>query len=383
MKLTVLPYGRHEIDQDDIDAVVSALKSDWLTTGPLVNEFEEKIEELVGAPSVVVSSGTAALHCAYAAIGLKPGDEVITPPITFIATQATAALFGAKIRFADVQADTANIDPKKVEELINSKTKAIVAVDYAGHPVDLDELRLIADKHGIYLIEDAAHSIGSSYKGRKVGSVADLTTFSFFPTKNMTTGEGGAVSSLNSELLERVRVFSRQGLVRDPEKFKLDPHGPWHQEVHEFGLNYRLPDILCALGISQISKINKFKLARSEVFNAYSLELAGLENIKLPTLREYVDPMWHLYPIRVPAQHRKHIFEGLRAKEIGVQINYIPANMHPVFDAETNNLENLENSRNFYAEEISMPMMANNKILDRKSISHVCASLKELIRGIK
>ena len=382
MKLTVLPYGRHEIDQDDIDAVVSALKSDWLTTGPLVNEFEAKIEELVGAPSVVVSSGTAALHCAYAAIGLKPGDEVITPPITFIATQATAALFGAKIRFADVQADTANIDPKKVEELINSKTKAIVAVDYAGHPVDLDELRLIADKHGIYLIEDAAHSIGSSYKGRKVGSVADLTTFSFFPTKNMTTGEGGAISSLNSELLERVRVFSRQGLVRDPEKFKLDPHGPWHQEVHEFGLNYRLPDILCALGISQISKINKFKLARSEVFNAYSLELAGLENIKLPTLREYVDPMWHLYPIRVPAQHRKHIFEGLRAKEIGVQINYIPANMHPVFDTETNNLENLENSRNFYAEEISLPMMANYKILSADSIAYVSKTVIELVKKL-
>ena len=383
MKLTVLPYGRHEIDQDDIDAVVSALKGDWLTTGPRVNEFEKKIEELVGAPAVVVSSGTAALHCAYAAIGLKPGDEVITPPITFIATQATAALFGAKIKFADVQADTANIDPKKVEELITSRTRAIVAVDYAGHPVDLDELRLIADKHGIYLIEDAAHSIGSSYKGRKVGAIADLTTFSFFPTKNMTTGEGGAVSSLNFELLERVRSFSRQGLVRDPEKFKLTSHGPWHQEVHEFGLNYRLPDILCALGISQISKINKFKLARAEVFNIYSSELAGLQNIKLPTLREYVDPMWHLFPIRVPAGHRKHIFEGLRAKEIGVQINYIPANMHPVFDTETNNLENLENSRSFYAEEISLPMMANSKILDRESISHVCASLKELTRGIK
>ena len=382
MKLTVLPYGRHEIDQDDIVAVVSALKSDWLTTGPLVNEFEAKIEELVGAPSVVVSSGTAALHCAYAAIGLKPGDEVITPPITFIATQATAALFGAKIRFADVQSDTANIDPKKVEELITSRTRAIVAVDYAGHPVDLDELRLIADKHGIYLIEDSAHSIGSSYKGRKVGSIADLTTFSFFPTKNMTTGEGGAISSLNSELLERARVFSRQGLVRDPEKFKLAPHGPWHQEVHEFGLNYRLPDILCALGISQISKINKFKLARAEVFNAYSSELSSLQNIKLPTLREYVDPMWHLYPIRVSAQHRKHVFERLRAKEIGVQINYIPANMHPVFDTETNNLQNLDNSRSFYAEEISLPMMANNKILSAESINYVSKVLTELVENL-
>ena len=383
MKLPVLPYGRHEIDQDDIDAVVGALKSDWLTTGPLVNEFENKIEDLVGAPSVVVSSGTAALHCAYAAIGLKPGDEVITPPITFIATQATAALFGAKIRFADVQADTANIDPVKVEELINSKTRAIVAVDYAGHPADLDELRLIADKHGIYLIEDAAHSIGSSYKGRQVGSIADLTTFSFFPTKNMTTGEGGAISSLDSELLERGRIFSRQGLVRDPDKFKLTSHGPWHQEVHEFGLNYRLPDILCALGISQISKIEKFKLARAEVFNVYSSKLADLEHIKLPTLREYVDPMWHLFPIRVPAHHRKHIFESLRAKGIGVQINYIPANMHPVFDSETNNLENLENSYSFYSEEISLPMMANSKILDANNLNNIVEELRNILNEIE
>ena len=375
----MLPYGRHDIDQDDIDAVVGALKSDWLTTGPLVKDFEEKIELVVGAPAISVSSGTAALHCAYAAIGLKPGDEAITPPITFIATQATAALFCAKIRFADVQEDTANIDPTKIEELINSRTKAIVAVDYAGHPVELNELREIADRHGIYLIEDAAHSIGSEYRGKKVGSIADLTTFSFFPTKNMTTGEGGAISSLNSELLERARIFSRQGLIREESNFKLESHGPWHQEVHDFGLNYRLPDILCALGISQIAKIEKFKNARTQVFDTYEMLLSNVKGIRLPTKRDYVNPMWHLYPVRVKAEYRRRIFEGLRAKEIGVQVNYIPAHLHPVFGQNENELPNLRNSIKFYSEEISLPMMANNKILDKDSLAYISKNLSELV----
>jgi dTDP-4-amino-4,6-dideoxygalactose transaminase len=215
----MIPYGRHSIDESDIEAVVSVLKSDWLTTGPVVEAFEEALERVVGAPCISVSSGTAALHCAYAAIGLKEGDEVITPPITFIATQATAAMFGAKIVFADVQPDTANIDPTAVEAAITPKTKAIVAVDYAGHPADLDELRIIADRHGVYLIEDASHSIGSKYNGRTIGSIADITTFSFFPTKNITSGEGGAMSSIHPELLERAKRFSRQGLIRSTKDF--------------------------------------------------------------------------------------------------------------------------------------------------------------------
>ena len=183
----MIPYGRQSINEDDISAVVQALKSEFLTTGPLVERFEDEIEKVVGAPSVVVSSGTAALHCAYAAIGIQPGDEIITPPLTFIATQATAAMLGAKIVFADVQPDTGNIDPKAVEAAITPRTKAVVAVDYAGHPADLDELRQIVNKNGIYLIEDAAHAIGSTYKNRPVGSIADITTFSFFPAIDLST----------------------------------------------------------------------------------------------------------------------------------------------------------------------------------------------------
>jgi dTDP-4-amino-4,6-dideoxygalactose transaminase len=287
---------------------------------------------------------------------LKPGDEIITPPITFVATQATAIAIGAKIVFADVQADIANIDPNIVEALITPRTKAVVAVDYAGHPADLQELRKITDKHGIYLIEDAAHSIGSIYRGNPVGSLADLTTFSFFPTKNLTTAEGGAISSPNKDLLDRARRFSRQGLVKDSEKFKITNQGAWHQEVHEFGLNYRLPDVLCALGLSQLSRISQFKEKRTNIFNRYKEKLSVTEDLRLPVSRDYVDPMWHLFPIRVDAKKRKRIFNDLRNRGIGVQVNYLPAYLHPAFSERDYPRGLCPNSELFYSEEISLPI---------------------------
>lgn len=352
----MIPYGRQSINDDDIAAVVSALKSEWLTTGPLVEEFETALERVVGAPCLSVSSGTAALHCAYAAIGIEPGDEVITPPITFIATQATAALFGAKIVFADVQSDTANIDPRSVEAAITSRTKAIVAVDYAGHPADLDELRAIADKHRIYLIEDAAHSIGSTYKGRPVGSIADITTFSFFPTKNMTTAEGGAVASIHPELLEKAKRFSRQGLVRNSQEFLLKDEGPWHQEVHEFGLNYRLPDLLCALGLNQLTRLEDMKTARKQVFSNYAQVLIPFERVSIPSLRTYTDPNWHLFPIRIEKVNRENVYTQLRNAGFGVQVNYLPAHLHPVFRDKGYKLGDFPNSEDYYLQEISLPM---------------------------
>ena len=352
----MISYGRHSINEDDIAAVIAALKSDWLTTGPLVEEFELALEKTVGAPCIVVSSGTAALHCAFAAIGLAQGDEVITPPITFIATQATAAMFGATIVFADVQPDTAIIDPEAVAAAITSRTKAIVAVDYAGHPADLDELRVIADRHGIYLIEDAAHSIGSIYRDRPVGSIADVTTFSFFPTKNLTTGEGGAVASIHPELLERAKRFSRQGLVRRANEFKIVDQGPWHQEVHEFGLNYRLPDVLCALGINQLKRLQDFKYKRREIFQSYTNELRSVQGIELPIERFGVDANWHLFPIRVDRLKRKAIFTGLREAGIGVQVNYMPIYWHPVFADRGFKRGMYPNSDLFYSQEISLPI---------------------------
>ncbi len=352
----MIPYGRQSINDDDIAAVVQALKGNFLTNGPLVEQFENEIEKVVGAPCVVVSSGTAALHCAYAAIGIEPGDEIITPPITFIATQATAALMGAKIVFADIQLDTGNIDPKAVEAAITPRTKAIVAVDYAGHPADLDELRAIANKHGVYLIEDAAHAIGSTYKNRLVGSIADLTTFSFFPTKNLTTAEGGAVSSIHPELLLKARRFSRQGLIRNRDEFQIKTEGAWHQEVHEFGLNYRLPDVLCALGISQISRIQQFKHSRANLFKKYCERLITVEKLELPSSRQYVDPMWHLFPVHVEPHDRGRIFEKLRMNDIGAQVNYMPAHWHPAFNQSQDYRNKFPVSNKFYSSEISLPM---------------------------
>lgn len=373
----MIPYGRHSIDDEDIAAVVAALKSDWLTTGPLVEAFEKALQEVVGAPCVAVSSGTAALHCAYAAINLQAGDEVITPPITFIATQATAAFFGAKIVFADIQSDTANIDPRAVEAAITPKTKAIVAVDYAGHPADLDELRAIADHYGIFLIEDAAHSIGSSYKGRPVGSIADITTFSFFPTKNITTGEGGAVSSIHPELLERAKRFSRQGLVRNPSEFRIKNQGLWHQEVHEFGLNYRLPDVLCALGISQLNRLQDSKLKKNEIFQRYVDAFRNLDGVALPKQDQFVSVNWHLFPIQVPPQKRTSLFNGLRNADILVQVNYLPAFQHPVFDAYGIKKGSFPMSELFYTKEISLPMFYS---LKDDELEHVISTFKKLYK---
>ena len=370
----MISYGRQTIDKSDWRAIKSVVYSDSLTIGPKVEEFEEEIFKICGAENFVVTSGTAALHCAYAAIGLEPGDEVITPPITFIATQSTAMQFGAKIRFCDVDEKTGNMDPRLVEGLNNQNTKAIAVVDFAGQPAEIDTFRRICDKYNLFLIEDAAHSIGSLYKNQPVGSLADLTTFSFFPTKNFTTGEGGAVSSKNSELLDKARKFGRQGLVRDPIKFKSSPDGRWHQEVHKIGLNYRLPDILCALGISQIKRIQKFKSRRSEIFDFYNEELKNISEIQLPFKEDNVDPMWHLYPIRVKDGTRNEFYEYLWDFDIRVQVNYVPAYFHPIFQDLGYSKGLCPVSEKFYMEEISLPIHPS---LSQKDLNKIIRIIKQ------
>jgi dTDP-4-amino-4,6-dideoxygalactose transaminase len=355
-----IPYGRQSISPEDIEAVVQALGSKFLTTGPEVEKFESAISEIADAQhSVVVSSGTAALHCAYFAADLKPGDEVITTPLTFVATAAMASMFGATIKFADIQADTGNIDPESVKSLVTSKTRVIAGVDYAGHPVDIDELKEIANNSGALFLEDAAHSIYSTYKGRPVGKDADLTTYSFFPTKNLTTGEGGAVSTQDYYLSLRAKQFRMHGLVRDPGRLRDPNVGAWHQEVHHFGLNYRLPDVLCALGTSQLARIQDFKSARRKIFDRYTKGLSDLEWITLPSKRDYVDPMWHLYPIRVPHDLRRNLFDHLRANSVVVQVNYIPAYWHPVFEDLGYRKGIAPNSEDYYLGQISLPIYSD------------------------
>ena len=214
----------------------------------------------------------------------------------------------------------------------------------------------MADKFGLFLIEDAAHSLGSTYFDKKIGEIADLTTFSFFPTKNITTGEGGAVSSKNPHLLERARLFGRQGLIRNITNFKLTETGPWHQEVHEFGLNYRLPDILCALGINQLKKLERLKKKRQDIWHNYSESFSKNNYIQIPAWKSYVDPVWHLYPIRVPIEIREKIFRKLQSLGIGVQVNYIPAYRHPVFGINETEFSKWRESELFYKSEISLPI---------------------------
>ena len=365
----MIPYGKQSINQNDIDAVVNVLKSDWLTTGPAVEKFESDLQQFTGGvPVVSVSSGTAALHCAYVAAGIGPGDEVITPPLTFIATQATAVFCGAKIVFCDIQSDTGNINPDLIEGKITSRTKAIVAVDYAGHPADLDEIRRICDKHKLIFIEDASHALGSKYKGKYVGSIADITTFSFFPTKNITTGEGGAIACKDRQMLQKARRFSRQGIIRDNDEFRIKTEGPWHQEVHELGLNYRLPDILAALGSSQLNRLSLFQDKREQIFEFYYAEFKNDSRIVTPTKKNTVEPFWHLYPLRVPAKQRLSIYLSLKASNISAQVNYFPVYKQPVFSTEYNDAD-FPNALNYYQCELSLPMFTELSKSELKKIT--------------
>ena len=353
----MLPYGRQSIDDSDIEAVAAVLRSDWLTTGPAVVAFEEDLARIAGGSSVVsVSSGTAALHVAYAAMGVGAGDEVITTPLTFISTASCASLLGATVVFADVCEDTGNVDPQAVSAAMTDRTRVVAGVDYAGHPIDVPALTEIAHAGGALLLEDAAHSIGGSLDGRPVGALADVTTFSFFPTKNLTTAEGGAVVSPLDDVVGHARRYRSIGLVRDPAMLRFPDEGPWHQEVHEFGLNYRLPDLLCVLGSSQLPRLAAFKARRDAITARYNEGLSGIDELRLPVCRDGADPMWHLYPLRIRDGRRRALFEHLRANDIGVQVNYLPVYRHPVYADLGYQPGMCPVAEEYYAQEISLPL---------------------------
>lgn len=353
----MLPYGRQSISEEDIEAVVAILRGDWLTTGPTVTAFEEAVGKVAGGHRAVsCTSGTAALHMAYAAAGVGAGDEVVTTPMTFVATASGASVLGAKIVFADVEEDTALIDPAAVDALVTERTKVVAAVDYAGHPADYDALQAIADRVGALTLDDAAHSIGGSYRGRPVGDLADLTSFSFFPTKNLTTAEGGALVARDAAIAQRAHEFHFIGLVRDPSRFRMTDEGPWHQEVHDLGLNYRLTDVACALGLSQLTRLEAFKNRRTEITARYNAALAGVDGLRIPVQRDDVDPVWHLYPVRVLDGRRREVFEKMRERGIGVQVNYIPVYWHPVYADLGYQRGMCPNAEAFYAEELSLPL---------------------------
>lgn len=361
----MLPYGHQSIDESDIEAVADVLRGDWLTTGPAVTAFEDDLARISATSGAVsVTSGTAALHVAYAALGVGPGAEVITTALTFVATASCASVLGATIVFADICADTGNLDPQAVSAAMTSRTRVVAGVDYAGHPIDAAALAEVAHRGDALLLEDAAHSIGGSLDGRPVGSLADVTTFSFFPTKNLTTAEGGAVVSLLDDVIDRARSYRGIGLVRDPAALRSPDEGPWHQEVHAFGLNYRLPDVLCALGSSQLRRLCAFKARRDAITARYNQGLAGIDELRLPTCREGADPMWHLYPLRILDGRRRALFEHLRASGVGVQVNYLPVYRHPVYADLGYQRGMCPVAEDYYQQEISLPMFADLTDLD-------------------
>lgn len=368
----MLPYGRQSIDTSDIQAVAAVMSSDWLTTGPSVAAFEEDLSSICGgARAVTVTSGTAALHVAYSVLGVGSGDEVVTTPLTFVATASCASLLGATIVFADVCEDTGNLDPQAVSAVMTSRTKVVTGVDYAGHPIDATALSDVAHRGNAVLLEDAAHSIGGSLGCRPVGSLADVTTFSFFPTKNLTTAEGGAVVSLLDEVCDRARTFRSIGLVRDPSVLRSPDEGPWHQEVHAFGLNYRLPDLLCALGSSQLLRLDAFKARRAAITARYNEGLAGIDELRLPVCRQGANPMWHLYPLRIRDGRRRALFEHLRAHDIGVQVNYLPVYRHPVYADLGYQRGMCPVAEEYYSQEISLPLFPGLTDADVDSVIDV------------
>jgi perosamine synthetase len=331
---TMLPYGRQSISEDDIQAVVDVLRSDWLTTGPKVAEFEEALAACVGAKyAVAFSSGTAALHGAVFAAGLKPGDEAITSPLTFAATANCVLYQGARPVFADVSPDTLNLDPDRFAERITPSTRAVLPIDYAGHPADLDPILDLADRHGLTVIEDACHALGAEYKGRRTGSIAHMSVFSFHPVKHVATGEGGMVTTDRADLAESLRRFRNHGISSDARQRHAS--GQWHYEMVLLGFNYRLTDVACALGISQLKNLEANLARRREIAARYSSAFRNIASVIVPTVRPQVNPAWHLYPIRInPAllnTDRAHVFRALRAENIGVNVHYIPVHVHPYY----------------------------------------------------
>ncbi|WP_019818632.1 DegT/DnrJ/EryC1/StrS family aminotransferase [Saccharomonospora saliphila] len=369
-----LPYGRQSMTGDDLAAVVEVLRGDRLTTGPAVARFESDLAAHTGGtPTVCVTSGTAALHVAYAAAGIGEGDEVVTSPMTFVATASTALLHGATVVFADIEPDTGNLDPEAAKAALSPRTAVVAAVDYAGHPAELDDLRAVADSAGALLLEDAAHSLGGSWHGRAVGSLADLTTFSFFPTKNVTTAEGGAVATPSAALIEAARAFREHGLVREAARQRTPDEGGWHQEVHTLGLNYRLPDVLCALGSSQLRRLWAFKRRRAELHARYDAALADVAEVRTPARRPGADPMWHLYPLRVLDGARGALYDHLHRRGIGVQVTYLPVYRHPVF-ADLGYRPGLcPNAERFYSQQLSLPLFAD---LTDSDVDRVCAEIR-------
>lgn len=361
-----LPYARQWIEADDVEAVTGVLQSDWLTTGPALAGFERQFAGRVGAAfAVAVSSGTAALHAACFAAGVGRGDEVITSPLTFVASANCALFLGARPVFADIDPKTYNISPAEIEKRITPQTKAIIPVHFTGQPCDIDPLHEIASRHNLVVIEDAAHALGAAYKGRLVGGLSDLTVFSFHPVKHITTGEGGMVTTNSEEIYRWLLLFRNHGIVRERELL-VEDQGPWYYEVQDLGYNYRLTDIQAALGLSQLKKLERFLARRRQIAARYNEAFAALPEVDIPYQAPYTGSAWHLYVLALRPDRlrksRREIFEALHAENIGVNVHYLPVYRHPLYrwlgDPDSCSLQGFycPNAEELYERMITLPL---------------------------
>lgn len=385
VRSTVLGYGRQNISESDIQSVVDVLKSDFLTCGPATAAFEEALREITGACYVTaVANGTAALHVAMLALGIGPGDEVIVSPITFAASANCVLYCGATPVFADIDPETWNISPDSIKEKITPRTKAVVAVDFGGVPVDLDAIRLICDECGLYLVEDAAHSLGTSFGGRPVGSIADITTFSFHPVKTVTTGEGGAVATNDPDLACRIELFSKHGITRKKELMEDPEEGAWHYEQLELGFNYRISDIEAALGVAQLKRLDEFGETRRHLVEYYNDRFSQIPEVSFQFDSHPEETVRHLYCLRFDTEalgvSRRFIFDALKAEGIGVNVHYLPVYRLPYYTHTGYESDCCPEANAYYEQAITLPLHC---CMDENDASDVVEAVEKVIAACR
>lgn len=376
--LEYIPYGRQSINQEDVEEVIKVLKSDFITTGPKVMEFEQCVAKYCNVKyGVAVNSGTSALHIACMAASIGNGDEVITTPNTFVASSNAVIYCGGTPVFADILPDTYNIDPKDIERKITSRTKAIIAVHFAGQPCDMEAIHEIAIKYNLIVIEDGAHALGAEYNGKRIGSLSHMTTFSFHPVKHITTCEGGMVVTDSVELYNKLLLLRSHGITRDEEFMEYpDKAAPWYYEQIGLGYNYRISDVQCALGISQMKRLDVFIEKRKKIARRYDEAFKHVEGIITPFQQSGCNSSYHLYPIQITNKERLLVFNKLRESNIGVNVHYIPVYTQPYYRKNGYSDVICKNAEQYYDNAISLPIFYE---MTEKQQEYVIEKVKEFV----
>lgn len=384
MRKTFLPFSPPVIGEEEITEVIDTLKSTWITTGPKTKKFEEEFKTYIGAKgALALNSCTAALHLALVTLGIGNGDEVITTPMTFAATVNVIEHVGARPVLVDIEEETLNIDPEKIERAITPKTKAIIVVHYAGHPAEMDTINELANKYNLHVIEDAAHALPAKYKGRYIGSGENLTAFSFYATKNLTTAEGGMLTG-PADLIEKARIISLHGMSRDAWK-RYSREGSWYYEVVFPGFKYNMTDIQASLGLQQLKKLAVFQKRRYEVVEMYNSAFKDIDCLEIPCVKKEVEHAWHLYVLRLKLEmlkiDRNRFIEELKNRNIGTSVHFIPIHIHPYYKNKYGFKEDdFPTAYNNYLKVISLPL---NPGLSDQDVADVIEAVLDVIRLYK